>query len=122
MVSPLCADAEGGSIRLVVIDSLDGCNDSNPTRRTSGVCSAHQEAGSAVALTSALHDLLIHHNNKDGKFRGTSAIKAAVDETWNMRKLESKRLQPGAAACYPQGVRGEVQDGREDMEMLLHAR
>ena len=31
--------------------------------------------------------LIIHHNTKEGKFRGTSAIKAAVDETWNMRKV-----------------------------------
>ena len=31
--------------------------------------------------------VIIHHNTKEGKFRGTSAIKNAVDETWNMRKL-----------------------------------
>lgn len=30
--------------------------------------------------------LILHHNNRQGEFRGTSAIKAAVDEMWEIRR------------------------------------
>ena len=74
---------------LVIIDSLDGCNDSNP----------YEENRREYALPikklvrrngqdfPACSIIIIHHNTKEGKFRGTTAIKNAVDETWNMRKL-----------------------------------
>ena len=33
--------------------------------------------------------LIIHHANKNGGFRGTSAIRDAVHETWSLKRPES---------------------------------
>ena len=77
---------------LVVIDSLDGCNDSNP----------YEENRREYALPikklvrrngqdfPACSIVIIHHNTKEGKFRGTSAIKNAVDETWKLSKPDKE--------------------------------
>jgi len=78
---------------LVVIDSLDGCNDSNPYEENRREYAhplkrlARRNGKDFPACTI----IVIHHNNRNGGFRGTSAIRAAVDETWNMVKLDSKQ-------------------------------
>ena len=79
---------------MVVIDSLDGCNDSNPyeeNRREFALPIKRLARRNGVDFP-ACSILIIHHNTKEGKFRGTSAIKAAVDETWNMRKVGLEEL------------------------------
>ena len=58
--------------------------------------------------------IIIHHNTKEGKFRGTSAIKAAVDETWNMRKVNLEELM---GLCLPMNTRMvTVEKSRDDRE------
>lgn len=37
--------------------------------------------------------LIIHHANKQGGFRGTSAIRDAVNETWSLKKPEGEALE-----------------------------
>jgi hypothetical protein len=63
---------------------------------------------------------VIHHNNRNGGFRGTSAIKAAVDETWNMRKVENKKLAEMGAPFNSRVITVEKsRDDREGQEMLF---
>lgn len=83
-----CKYQEKGQYDLVVIDSLDGCNDSNPyeeNRREFALPIKRLARRNGIDFP-ACSIIIIHHNTKEGKFRGTSAIRAAVDETWNMRK------------------------------------
>jgi len=101
---------------LVVIDSLDGCNDSNP----------YEENRREFALPikklvrrngqdfPACSIIIIHHNTKEGKFRGTSAIKNAVDETWNMRKLDAR--EAAELSIGPMSRLITVEKSREDRE------
>ncbi len=79
---------------LVVIDSLDGCNDSNPyeENRREYAHPLKRLARRNGKDFPACSIIVIHHNNRNGGFRGTSAIKAAVDETWNMVKLDNKQV------------------------------
>tara|TARA_R100000234_G_scaffold52301_1_gene31400 strand:- start:2289 stop:3287 length:999 start_codon:yes stop_codon:yes gene_type:complete len=103
---------------LVVIDSLDGCNDSNP----------YEENRREYALPikklvrrngqdfPACSIIIIHHNTKEGKFRGTSAIKNAVDETWNMRKLSMNDAAEMGITANSRLV--SVEKSREDREGL----
>lgn len=83
-----------GVYDLIVIDSLDGCNDSNPyeeNRREYALPLKKLARRNGVDF-GACTIIVIHHNNRNGSFRGTSAIRAAVDETWNMQRLENKDL------------------------------
>jgi hypothetical protein len=78
-----------GKYDLIVIDSLDGCNDSNPyeeNRREYALPLKRLARRNSTDFGSCTI-IVIHHNNRNGGFRGTSAIKAAVDETWNMQKI-----------------------------------
>mgnify|MGYP002624113031 FL=1 len=79
---------------LVVIDSLDGCNDSNPyeENRREYALPLKRLARRNGKDFPACSIIVIHHNNRNGGFRGTSAIRAAVDETWNMQRMENKKL------------------------------
>ena len=101
---------------LVVIDSLDGCNDHNP----------YEENRREYALPikklvrrngqdfPACSIIIIHHNTKEGKFRGTSAIKNAVDESWNMRKLSANDAAEMGLNANSRLV--TVEKSREDRE------
>ena len=81
-----------GSVKydLVVIDSLDGCNDSNPyeENRREYALPLKSLRGAMVRIWG--RTIIVIHNNRNGSFRGTSAIRAAVDETWNMQKGAKK--------------------------------
>ena len=83
-----CKYQKANKYDLVVIDSLDGCNDSNPyeENRREFALPIKRLARRNGQDFPACSIVIIHHNTKEGKFRGTSAIRAAVDETWNMRK------------------------------------
>ena len=103
---------------LIVIDSLDGCNDSNP----------YEENRREYALPikklvrrngqdfPACSIVIIHHNTKEGKFRGTTAIKNAVDETWNMKKLSMGDAAEMGLSANSRLV--SVEKSREDREGL----
>ena len=84
-----CKYQKANKYDLVVIDSLDGCNDSNPyeENRREFALPIKRLARRNGQDFPACSIVIIHHNTKEGKFRGTSAIRAAVDETWNMRKV-----------------------------------
>jgi len=63
---------------------------------------------------------VIHHNNRNGGFRGTSAIKAAVDETWNMVKLDGKQVAELGLTYNSRLVTVEKsRDSREDMRQVF---
>ena len=107
---------------LVVIDSLDGCNDSNPyeeNRREYALPLKKLARRNGVDF-GACTIIVIHHNNRNGSFRGTSAIRAAVDETWNMQKVEGKQLAEMALPANTRIVTVEKsRDDREGHEMAF---
>lgn len=111
-----------GNYDLVVIDSLDGCNDSNPyeENRREFALPLKRLARRNGQDFGACTIIVIHHNNKNGGFRGTTAIKAAVDETWNMTRLDNKQI---AELGIPPNSRlitvEKSRDDREGTQMLF---
>ena len=107
---------------LVVIDSLDGCNDSNPyeeNRREYArpLKRLARRNGKDFASCSII---VIHHNNRNGGFRGTSAIRAAVDETWNMVRLDNKQtLELGLGFNSRLVTVEKSRDNREGMRQVF---
>jgi hypothetical protein len=101
---------------LVVIDSLDGCNDSNPyeENRREYALPIKRLARRNGQDFPACAIVIIHHNTKSGQFRGTSAIRAAVDETWNMRKLTQQEI--AERGLYPNSRCVTVEKSRDDRE------
>ena len=74
--------------KLVIIDSLIGCSggkgfDENKSDFATPLYWLTQNNGTLWEPTSIL---IIHHANKNGGFRGTSAIRDGVDETWALKK------------------------------------
>jgi len=74
--------------KLVVIDSLIGCSggrafDENKSEFAQPLYWLTRNNGVLFPKTTIL---IIHHANKNGGFRGTSAIRDAVDETWSLAK------------------------------------
>lgn len=73
---------------LVVIDSLIGCSggkafDENKSDFAMPLYWLTRNNGILFPATTIL---IIHHDNKSGSFRGTSAIRDAVTETWGLKK------------------------------------
>jgi hypothetical protein len=117
-----CKMQQANQYDLVVIDSLDGCNDSNPYEEN------RREYAKPLKMLAkrngrdfpACTFIVIHHNTKTGTFRGTSAIRAAVDETWNMRKLSEEELvqrglRPSSRVISIEKSRGD----REGLQMVF---
>ena len=73
---------------LVVIDSLTSSN------RTATIEEKNQEYARGlyelrdIALESGCAIIVLHHENKNGGIRGTSAIKANVSEVWHLKRCE----------------------------------
>ena len=81
--------------KLVVIDSLIGCSggrafDENKSDFATPLYWLTRNNGVAFPACTIL---IIHHANKTGGFRGTSAIRDAVDETWSLKKPSDKQLE-----------------------------
>jgi len=110
---------------LVIIDSLDGCNDSNPyeeNRREYAMPLKRLARRNGVDF-HACTIIVIHHNNKNGSFRGTSAIRAAVDETWNMVRPQIKDLAELQLEFNSRVVTVEKsRDDRESQQMVFTLR
>jgi hypothetical protein len=75
---------------LVIIDSLIGCSggkafDENKSEFAMPLYWLTRNNGVLWPATSIV---IIHHANKTGGFRGTSAIRDAVSETWKLSKPE----------------------------------
>ena len=87
--------------KLVVIDSLIGCSggrafDENKSDFATPLYWLTRNNGVLFPATTIL---IIHHANKTGGFRGTSAIRDAVDETWSLKRPTDRQLeQTGANA------------------------
>jgi hypothetical protein len=107
---------------IVVIDSLDGCNDSNPyeeNRReyAKPLKRLQKRNGRDFPLCTFL---VIHHNSKAGAFRGTTAIKACVDETWNMQEMpQDELMQRGLRPSTRLITVGKSRNGREKLQMVF---
>ena len=74
--------------KLVIIDSITGCSrgsafDENKKEFASPI---YWLANNNGRLFPACTILLIHHANKTGGFRGSTAIRDAVDEVWGLRR------------------------------------
>lgn len=111
-----------GKYDLIIIDSLDGCNDSNPyeENRREYALPLKRLARRNGEDFGACSIIVIHHNNRNGGFRGTSAIKAAVDETWNMNRVTTKELAAMGAPFNSRVVTVEKsRDDREGQRMLF---
>jgi hypothetical protein len=95
---------------------LDGCNDSNPyeENRREYALPIKRLARRNGQDFPACAIVIIHHNTKSGQFRGTSAIRAAVDETWNMRKLTQQEI--AERGLYPNSRCVTVEKSRDDRE------
>ncbi len=117
-----CKYQKEGKYDMVVIDSLDGCNDSNPyeeNRREFALPIKRLARRNGIDFP-ACSIVVIHHNTKEGKFRGTSAIKAAVDETWNMRKVNLEELMELSLPMNTRMVSVEKsRDDREGQQMVF---
>jgi len=85
--------------KLVVIDSLIGCSggrafDENKSDFATPLYWLTKNNG---VLFPKATILIVHHANKNGGFRGTSAIRDAVDETWALRKpTDEEKASVGA--------------------------
>jgi len=107
---------------LIIIDSLDGCNDSNPYEEN-----RREYAMPLKRLVRRNGDdfpactiIVIHHNTKSGQYRGTGAIKSAVDETWNMQKLSNEQLLKMSVGFNSRLITVEKsRDDREGQRMVF---
>ncbi len=79
--------------KLVIIDSLVGCSggafDENKSDFANPLYDFALDNGTLFPATTII---IIHHANKNGGFRGTTAIRDAVDETWALKKPDEKML------------------------------
>ena len=111
-----------GKYDLIVIDSLDGCNDSNPyeENRREYALPLKRLARRNGQDFGACTIIVIHHNNRNGGFRGTSAIKAAVDETWNMQRIPvDKTVEMGVPVASRLITVEKSRDDREGHQMVF---
>jgi hypothetical protein len=81
--------------KLVVIDSLIGCSggrafDENKSDFATPLYWLTRNNGVQFPATTIL---IIHHANKTGGFRGTSAIRDAVDEVWSLKRPSDKQIE-----------------------------
>ena len=81
--------------KLVIIDSITGCSrgsafDENKKEFASPI---YWLANNNGRLFPACTIVLIHHANKTGGFRGSTAIRDAVDEVWGLRRPDKKQIE-----------------------------
>lgn len=81
--------------KLVIIDSITGCSrgsafDENKKEFASPIYWLANNNGRTFPACTIL---LIHHANKTGGFRGSTAIRDAVDEVWGLRRPDKKQAE-----------------------------
>jgi hypothetical protein len=81
--------------KLVIIDSITGCSrgsafDENKKEFASPI---YWLANNNGRVFPACTILLIHHANKTGGFRGSTAIRDAVDEVWGLRRPDKRQVE-----------------------------
>ena len=88
--------------KLVIIDSLIGCSggrafDENKSDFATPLYWLTRNNGTTFPATTIM---MIHHANKTGGFRGTSAIRDAVDETWALKRPTKEQVDKGTLTPY----------------------
>jgi len=80
---------------LVVIDSITGCSRGSAfdENRKEFAGPLYWLANNNGRLFPPCTILVVHHSNKAGGFRGTTALRDAVDEVWNLRKPSDKEME-----------------------------
>ena len=81
--------------KLVIIDSITGCSrgsafDENKKEFASPIYWLANNNGRTFPACTIL---LIHHANKTGGFRGSTAIRDACDECWGLRRPDKRQLE-----------------------------
>jgi hypothetical protein len=107
---------------LVLIDSLIGCSggsafDENKSEFASPLYWLSNNNGSAFPATTVM---IIHHANKQGGFRGTSAIRDAVDETWALKRPSKEQAERDPSASNTRFITVEKsRSGRSGMSLAM---
>ena len=80
---------------LVIIDSITGCSRGSAfdENRKEFAGPLYWLANNNGRLFPACTILVVHHSNKAGGFRGTTALRDSCDEVWSLRKPSEKELQ-----------------------------
>jgi hypothetical protein len=80
---------------LVIIDSITGCSRGSAfdENRKEFAGPLYWLSNNNGRLFPACTILVVHHSNKAGGFRGTTALRDAVDEVWSLRKPSEKELE-----------------------------
>ena len=108
--------------KLVVIDSLIGCSggrafDENKSDFATPLYWLTRNNGVLFPATTIV---VIHHANKQGGFRGTSAIRDAVDETWSLRKPSKDQVEKGIAPAHSRLIEIEKsRSGRSGTSLVM---
>jgi hypothetical protein len=106
--------------KLVIIDSITGCSrgsafDENKKEFAGPIYWLSNNNGRVFPACTIL---LIHHANKTGGFRGSSAIRDAVDEVWGLRRPDKRQLeQTGSNARLITVEKSRA--GRDGSKLLL---
>lgn len=107
---------------LVVIDSLIGCSggrafDENKSDFATPLYWLTKNNGVLFPATTIV---IIHHANKQGGFRGTSAIRDAVDETWALRKPTKEEVEKDVAPAHSRIITVEKsRSGRSGASLIM---
>ena len=108
--------------KLVVIDSLIGCSggrafDENKSDFAAPLYWLTRNNGVLFPPTTIL---IIHHANKQGGFRGSSAIRDAVDETWSLRKPSKEQVANNVAPAHSRIIEVEKsRSGRSGTSLVM---
>jgi hypothetical protein len=80
---------------LVIIDSITGCSRGSAfdENRKEFAGPLYWLSNNNGRLFPACSIVVIHHSNKSGGFRGTTALRDAVDEVWSLRKPSEKEVE-----------------------------
>lgn len=74
--------------KLVVIDSLTSCNRSSTVEEKNVEYARTLYELRDIAMETGCAIIVLHHENKNGEVRGTTAIKANVSEVWHLKRCD----------------------------------
>jgi len=81
--------------KFVIIDSITGCSRGSAfdENRKEFAGPLYWLANNNGRLFPACTILVVHHSNKAGGFRGTTALRDSCDEVWSLRKPSDKEME-----------------------------
>ena len=115
-----CQQVEKYQPRLVIIDSLIGCSGGRAfdENKSSFAYPLYRLARENGVLFPATTIVIIHHANRNGGFRGTSAIRDAVDEVWGLKKPDEKQVEKTGQAARILTIE-KSRSGRGGTQLLM---